>query len=124
MGMVSLPSLASYWSTDDFFGNTGIKKVMTKNRFEEITCFIHFNDSIWEPAREARNFDRLYKVRPVIENIKGKFLNNFKPTKNISVDEGMIAYKVGYLSDSKCQLNRRNMGSKYGWPRTPATVTF
>ena len=36
MGMVRLPSLNSYWSRDDFFGNVGIKKVMSRNRFTEI----------------------------------------------------------------------------------------
>ena len=97
MGMVRLPSIADYWSTDEFFGNLGIKKVMTKNRFEEITCFLHFNDSTREPPREALDFDRLYKVRPVIDYVKGNFLTNFSPSKNISVDEGMIAYK-GKLS--------------------------
>ncbi|RUA04709.1 MAG: hypothetical protein DSY43_05900, partial [Gammaproteobacteria bacterium] len=93
MGMVRLPSIASYWSTDDFFANTGIKKVMSKNRFEELTCFLHFNDSAQEPARAAPNFDRLYKVRPIINYIKGKLKLNYNPTKNISVDEGMIPYR-------------------------------
>ena len=36
MGMARLPNLALYWSCDEFFGNQGIKKTMTKNRFEEI----------------------------------------------------------------------------------------
>ena len=93
MGIVRLPSIALYWSTDDFFGNVGIKKVMTKNRFEEINAFLHFNDSTREPARGTDGFDRLYKVRPVIDYVKGNFLSNFQPSKNISVDEGMIAYK-------------------------------
>ncbi|KAK3724589.1 hypothetical protein QZH41_006354 [Actinostola sp. cb2023] len=65
MGMVRLPSIASYWSTDDFFTNT-------------------------EPARAAPNFDRLYKVCPIINYIKGKLKLHYNPTKNISVDEGMI----------------------------------
>ncbi|KAK3750301.1 hypothetical protein QZH41_001777 [Actinostola sp. cb2023] len=64
MGMVRLPSIAAYWCTDDFFGNVGIKKVMTKNRFQEITSYLHFNDSTQEPPREAATFDRLYKYMP------------------------------------------------------------
>jgi hypothetical protein len=32
MSMVRLPSLPAYWSTDEFFGDVGIKKVMTKNK--------------------------------------------------------------------------------------------
>lgn len=37
MGLNSLPCTADYWSSDPFFGNEGIKKVMTKNRFEELS---------------------------------------------------------------------------------------
>ena len=44
MGMNRLPSLNSYWSSDDFFGNVGIKKVMPRNRFSEISGFLHFHD--------------------------------------------------------------------------------
>ena len=39
MGINSLPQLALYWSSDDYFGNQGIKKVMTTNRFEEIQAY-------------------------------------------------------------------------------------
>ena len=39
MGTVRLPSLNSYWSRDDFFRNVGIKKVMPRNRFTEISSF-------------------------------------------------------------------------------------
>ena len=39
MGMNRLPSVAMYWSSGDFFGNQGIKKVMPRNRFEEIRKF-------------------------------------------------------------------------------------
>ena len=67
MGINRLQNYALFWSNDDFFGNQGIKRVMTKNRFEEISQYLHFNDSTKEPARCAANFDRLFKVRTVID---------------------------------------------------------
>ena len=97
MGITKLPQVALYWSSDDFFRNQGIKKVMTKNRFEEITCYLHFNDSSAEPARGTPGFDRLYKIRPIFNSILGNCQTKFKPTKNLSVDEGMIAFR-GRLS--------------------------
>ena len=51
MGIVKLPQVSLYWSSDDYFGNHGIKKVMSRNRFEEIHGYLHFNDSSVEPAR-------------------------------------------------------------------------
>ena len=97
MGINRLPNYALFWSNDDFFGNQGIKRVMTKNRFEEISQYLHFNDSTMEPARGAVNFNRLFKVRTVIYYVRSRCQNNFKPTKNISVDEGMVAFR-GRLS--------------------------
>lgn len=97
MGINSLPQLALYWSSDDYFGNQGIKKVMAKNRYEEISCYLYFSDSSVEPARGTPGFDRLYKIRPIFNSILGNCQTKFKPTKNLSVDEGMIGFK-GRLS--------------------------
>ena len=97
MGIVRLPNYALYWSNDEFFGNQGIKRVMTKNRFEELSCYLHFSDSSKEPARGDRDYDRLYKVRTVLDYVRNKCEMNFMPTKNISVDEGMVGFR-GKLS--------------------------
>lgn len=97
MGINSLPQLALYWSSDDYFGNQGIKKVMAKNRYEEISCYLYFSDSSVEPARGTPGFDRLSKSRPIFNSILGNCQTKFKPTKNLSVDEGMIGFR-GRLS--------------------------
>ena len=97
MGINSLPCTADYWSSDPYIGNEGIKKVMTINRFEEISRFLHFSDSSVEPPRGHRLHNRLYKVRPILTAFNDKMLAAYKPSKNISVDEGMIAFK-GRLS--------------------------
>lgn len=97
MGIDKLPAYALYWSTDEFFGNPGIKRVMAKNRFEQLSCYLHFNDSSKEPARGTRDYDRLFKVRTVLDYVRAKCSGNFLPTKNISVDEGMVGFR-GRLS--------------------------
>ncbi|KAK3721656.1 hypothetical protein QZH41_003676 [Actinostola sp. cb2023] len=93
MGLNSLPSIANYWSKDPFLRNEGIQQVMTKNRFEELAQFIHFNDSEKRPARGARNYDRLYKVRPILSGVLNNIQNAYYPGKNISIDEGMVAFR-------------------------------
>ena len=93
MGVNTLPKTADYWSTDPYLGNDGIKRVMTKNRFEELSRFLHFNNSEEEPPKTDPRFDRLYKVRPVLEYFNRKMLEVYQPGKNLSVDETMIAFK-------------------------------
>ena len=66
---------------------------MPKNRFEEISQFLHLNDLSREPVRGDVNFDCLYKCCPALNAV----LRNVQPTKNLSVDKGMIAFK-GKLS--------------------------
>ncbi|XP_068720561.1 piggyBac transposable element-derived protein 4-like [Montipora capricornis] len=97
MGINSLPKIPMYWSSDSFIGNSDIQNVMTKNRFEEISQYIHFNDSSQEPPRGVDNYDRLLKVCPILDNILEKIQNLFKRSKNLSIDEGMITFK-GRLS--------------------------
>ena len=68
MGVNPLPCTADYWSSDPYLGNEGIQKVMTKNRFENISRFFHFNDSTIqrfndssiEPRCGDDGFDGLY----------------------------------------------------------------
>ena len=52
MGIAKLPQVALYWSSDDYFGNQGIKKVMFKNRFEEIGSYLHLMILVLSPLGE------------------------------------------------------------------------
>ena len=97
MGLNNLPRIAMYWSTDPFIGNTGIQNVMTKNRFEELSQYLHFANSETEPQREDANYDRLFKIRPILSIVLENNQNAYEPSKNLSVDEAMIAFK-GRLS--------------------------
>ena len=97
MCVAKLPQVALYWSSDGYFGNQGMKKVMSKNRFEEIGCYLHFNDSSVKPAQGTPGFDCLYKSRPIFNSILGNCQTKFQPTKNLSVDEGTIGFR-GRLS--------------------------
>lgn len=71
MGIVKLPNVAMYWSSDDYFGNQ-IKKVMSKNRFKEISFYLHLNYSNTEPARGTQGFDRLFKDSPILNYVLWK----------------------------------------------------
>ena len=93
MGINHLPCTADYLSPDEFTGNVGIQKVMTKNRYEEIGRFFHLNNSALQRKQGEDGYDRLYKVRPILTNFNDKVKEVYHPPKNISVDEGMIAFK-------------------------------
>lgn len=60
---------------------------MRKNRFQQISQFLHFSD-IKKP-----NFDdKIWKLRPLTDYLKQKFLAHFHAEQSLSYDESMIEY--------------------------------
>ena len=65
------------------FGET-----MTRNRFQLLMRFLHFNNT-----RDINANDPMYRVRPVLDYLVHKFNTLFVPGKNISIDEGMLLWR-------------------------------
>lgn len=43
--------------------------------------------------RDSPDFDKLFKIRPLINHLKTKYLALFSSSRQISVDESMVAFK-------------------------------
>lgn len=95
MGLKKLLSYRDYWSTAPDLNDPFISKQMAVNRFGWFFFLsnMHCNDNILEPKRGSPNFDKLYKVWPVIE----KFGECFQKSKNLfqelTTDESMAKFK-------------------------------
>ena len=66
---------------------------MSSHRFELILKFIHLNDSEQQPKPDQSGYDKLYKVRLLLDIILKNFKDCYTPTQNLSVDESMISFK-------------------------------
>lgn len=77
----------SYWSKEPDLRNELIYSSMRKNRFKQITQFLHFED-----INKPNTSDKIWKLRPLTDYLKKKFLDNFHPEQNLSYDESMIEY--------------------------------
>lgn len=86
-GMIKLPSIRDYWSTNPAFGNVVVKQAMTRNMFEKIKRYLHFmnNDDIDVT-------DRFSKVRRLIDLLNVKFMRFGVFDADISIDEQMVPY--------------------------------
>lgn len=93
MGFHPLPSLRQYWSCDKNFRVDRIADLISQKRFLQILRFLHINDNNNMPKRGEPNFDKLYKIRPLIENINKNFKELFTPYRRMSVDESMVGFK-------------------------------
>ena len=78
---------------------------MSGRRFELLLSNLHLNDDQRMPGRDSPHFDKLYKVRPLLDKLVEAFQHklveafqrHYQPKKNLSADESIIGFK-GRLS--------------------------
>ena len=73
MGINRLPEIRDYWSNDEYLPYSPIADRISRDRFEQITRYLHFADNDTLPARGEEGFCRLQKVDPVISALKQNF---------------------------------------------------
>lgn len=93
MGLKRSPSYRDYWSSNIQMNDPYISSVMTVKRFSFLLSNLHLNDNSQEPGRDNAAYDKLYKVRPLLETLTENFKNFYDPTRYQSIDESMIRFK-------------------------------
>ena len=93
MGINHLPSLDDYWRRDPLLHYAPIAGRITHDCFREVSHYLHFvnNDSL--QPRESPSYDRLGKVRPVINHLSTKFADLYQPHCEVAIDEAMIKFQ-------------------------------
>lgn len=81
------------WSSDWVVAYPAYASFFTKDRFWELWSCIHLIDNEKAPERNSPEFDKLYKVRPIMEILGKSFKENFNLGQNVSVDEAMVKGK-------------------------------
>ncbi|KAH7982303.1 hypothetical protein HPB52_003911 [Rhipicephalus sanguineus] len=66
---------------------------MTYKRFQLITNCLHLNDNDFMPDYGTKDYDRSYKVRPLMDMMNERFLANYTASSHLAVDESMILFK-------------------------------
>ena len=75
IGVNHLPALADYWKLDTVFRYSPIADKITRDRFFEISKYLHFIDNSTLAPRGDPNYDKLGKVKPIIDTIREQFLS-------------------------------------------------
>lgn len=95
MGIIQKPTIRSYFSKKDIISTPTFNKIITSDRFESITKFLHFIDN--ETINAFEGPKKLFKIYPVIKHLNNVFQKYYLPGQNISVDESLTLWK-GRLS--------------------------
>ena len=105
MGIVREPEVRDYWSRDELLHYKPVAEKISRNRFEEISRYLHFVDNTSLPRRGEPQFHQLQKVKGLLNMIRTPFTAVYAPHCCLSVDEAMIPFK-GKFHASECEVGR------------------
>lgn len=76
MGVVKLPQMEDYWSTNPILHHPWFRSVMSRDRFKQILRYLHCCDN----TCSSRD-DKLYKTRSVIDSLNNSFRKMYVPNQ-------------------------------------------
>ena len=111
MGLVKMPTIEHYWSQKLLYKHPFLSSVMTRNRFQLLLRFLHFNNTDLLPAGDP-NYDRLFKLRPILDHFHERFQEFYEPRREICVDESLLLWKGRLVFRQYIPLKRARFGIK------------
>ncbi|GFW80919.1 piggyBac transposable element-derived protein 3 [Trichonephila clavipes] len=90
ISVVHLPNYRTYWSEELEFDR--IKEKMPLKKFETFRQYLHFNDNYKHLPRVHTSHDRLYKIRPLYDELNKNFAK-VALERHRSIDEQICSTK-------------------------------
>ena len=60
--------------------------------YQKLIQYLHVYDMANKAAQNSVDYDKPYKIHPVLNMVWGSFAKSYKPGQNQTIDKGMIAY--------------------------------
>jgi len=108
MGILKKPSISLYWSADPLYHTPVFQNVMKRDRYLLILRFLHMVDN--DDLRGTT--DRLFKIRPLIDDLSEKFQKFYTPTQDLALDESLLLWKGRLLFRQYLPAKRARFGIK------------
>ena len=86
MGLKVVPQLEDYWSTTNILGCPDIVKSFPRNRFQALLSTIHLNDNSQALPRDNPAFDKIFKVRKLVDMARESIHREYRPNRELSID--------------------------------------
>ena len=103
--------LRHVFSSEPYLNNAGLRTVFTLCRFSKISNYFCCSDKDVEPPKDSPMYDKLFKIRPVVETLQKLFPKYWSFGSTICIDESVITMKS---KDSVKQFLPQKP-SKWGW---------
>ncbi|CAF4590981.1 unnamed protein product [Rotaria sp. Silwood2] len=108
-GIYGLPQQRSYWTNSTRVES--IASTMSRDRFLEIKKNLHVVDNINQLGQNDPNYDRAFKVRPLLNIIKNNF-RKIQKEEHLCVDEQIIPFKGKSIMKQHMPQKPNRWGSK------------
>ncbi len=76
-----------YWSTDADIHSPLVAKAMSRDMFDEILRYLHFNGN-----QNLNTNDKLTKIWPLMNHLNDKCMQAYPMDQYLDLDEAMIEY--------------------------------
>jgi hypothetical protein len=70
-----------------------IANAMSVNRFAKIMQLLHYNDNNLIPSTDSADYNKCFKIQPLVNYIRAKVLAIVVPETYLAVDEQMVPFK-------------------------------
>ncbi len=71
----------------------GIAKIMPVRRFQQLWRFLHLCNSANQVSYGQPGFDRLFKIRPLLDLLMPRFDSEYTLHHECAIDEAMVPFK-------------------------------
>ncbi|XP_018020808.1 piggyBac transposable element-derived protein 3-like [Hyalella azteca] len=105
-GIIKVPSYRTYWKKG--LQLAAISDIMSRDKFEEIKRYIHFNDNTQQKTRDDPDFDKLFKIRPIIESIRTN-------CRKVSQEEHQVVDEQIIPTKARISLKQYNPKKPHKW---------
>ena len=85
MAHVQKNEINYYWSTDEVFEVKFIRKLMKCDRYLQLSRHLENDNDL--------HGDKLFKVRPVLDDLRSKFRNKMKSFQKLCIDESLMLWR-------------------------------
>ena len=96
---------------------------MSRDRFRQIHRYLNFCNETAVIPRGNEGYDKLFKVRMLLDDLCPKFRNLYKPKRDICIDESMIPFK-GRISFRQFIPSKRTRFGIKAWVMTESATGY
>ena len=93
MSIAHIPVLEDYWKRDPVLQYAPIADLISRDRFRDISRYLHFADNSSLIPHGIPGHDCLGKVLPILTHLCQRFAALYDPRRESSIDEAMIKFQ-------------------------------